>query len=322
MKTLNLTSKLMGIAAGAAMALTAGIASADSYPSKPISLVVPFGAGGGSDTAARIYQKAFQDNDLLGQPMTVFNVPGAGGSVGARQVKDTDADGYTFLLIHIALLTRQAAELIDFGYQDFELVAGTEVNSSVLVVREDSPYKTLDDLIAAAKAKPESIVFGVNLGANKHMQGIQVEEAAGVKFRFAQIGGDSKNVSALRGGHIEVTTLSIGSYKKLGEGFRALAYYGKERLEGVDIPTFKEQGHDISYTVQNWWFAPKGTPQAAIDHFAGAIKAASETDYVKETFAGRNSPTQYVDGQAFADLVAATYAKVEPLAKIAAQAKK
>lgn len=321
MKSFNLIPKFASIVAGVAMVLTAGIASAEDYPSKPISLVVPFGAGGGSDTAARIYQKAIQDNDLLGQPLTVFNVPGAGGSIGARQVKDAEADGYTFLLIHIALLTRQAAELIDFGYQDFELVAGTEVNSSVLVVREDSPYNSLGDLIAAAKAKPESIVFGVNLGANKHMQGIQVEQAADVKFRFAQIGGDAKNVSALRGGHIEVTTLSIGSFKKLGEGFRALAYYGEERLDGVDIPTFIEQGHDISYIVQNWWFAPKGTPQAAIDHFAAALKAASETDYVKETFAARNSPTQYVDGQEFSDLVAATYSKVEPLAQIAAQAK-
>lgn len=319
MKPTNLARKFTGLLAGAVMALAGGIASADDYPSKPISLIVPFGAGGGSDTSARIYQKTFQDNDLLGQPLTVFNVPGAGGSVGARQVKDADPDGYTFLLIHMALLTRQGAGLIDFGYQDFELVAGTEVNNSVLVVRKDSPYQTLADLVEGAKANPDTIVFGVNMGANKHMEGLLIEEHAGVDFRFAQIGGDAKNVTALQGGHIDVTSLSIGSFTKLGEDFRALAIYSAERRDGVDIPTFKEQGYDITYTVQNWWFAPKDTPQQAIDHFAAALKAAGETKYAMEAFAGRNSKTVFSSGQEFADLVAAAYTQVKPLAQIAAQ---
>ena len=102
------------IAGAIAVTATAGAAQAE-WPVKPIKLVVPFGAGGGSDTSARIYQKAIQDNKILSQPLTVINVPGAGGSIGARQVKDAKADGYTFLLIHVALLSRQAAGLIDFG---------------------------------------------------------------------------------------------------------------------------------------------------------------------------------------------------------------
>lgn len=319
MKPTNLARKFTGILAGTMMALAGGVASADDYPSKPISLIVPFGAGGGSDTSARIYQKAFQDNDLLGQPLTVFNVPGAGGSVGARQVKDADPDGYTFLLIHMALLTRQGAGLIDFGYQDFDPVAGTEVNNSVLVVHKDSPYQTLADLVDGAKANPDTIVFGVNMGANKHMEGLLIEEHAGVDFRFAQIGGDAKNVTALQGGHIGVTTLSIGSFKKLGDEFRALAIYSAERREGLDIPTFIEQGYDITYTNQNWWFAPKGTPQDAIDAFAGALEAAGKTTYVQETFAGRNSVIDFISGDAFAERVDAAFAQVEPLAQIAAQ---
>lgn len=142
---------------------------------------------------------------------------------------------------------------------------------------------------------------------------------SGVDFRFAQIGGDAKNVTALQGGHIDVTSLSIGSFTKLGEDFRALAIYSAERRDGVDIPTFKEQGYDITYTVQNWWFAPKDTPQQAIDHFAAALKAAGETKYAMEAFAGRNSKTVFSSGQEFADLVAAAYTQVKPLAQIAAQ---
>ena len=311
------------IAGAIAVTATAGAAQAE-WPVKPIKLVVPFGAGGGSDTSARIYQKAIQDNKILSQPLTVINVPGAGGSIGARQVKDAKADGYTFLLIHVALLSRQAAGLIDFGYQDFELIAGTEVNNSVLAVPANSRFKTLADLVAEGKSSPNKIVFGVNLGANKHMEGILLEQKSGSKFRFAQIGGDAKNVAALKGGIIDVAPLSVGSFNSLGGGsFRALAIYAPKRHPNAkDIPTFVEQGYDVTYTVQNFWFAPKGTPKEAINGFAAALKKAGETSYAKTSFAKRNSATQYVTGGAFAKLVSSTYKQIEPLAQIAAKAKK
>ena len=128
------------------LALASGQVAAE-YPDRPIQVVVPAKAGGGSDTLARMFQKAFKENKLLGTPMAIVNVPGAGLSIGSRRVKDAKPDGYTFLLTHVALLSRQASGLSDFGYKDFAPVAQTVGFCVVASVKSDSPYKTLSDLL-------------------------------------------------------------------------------------------------------------------------------------------------------------------------------
>ena len=171
---------------------------AQAWPQKPVKIIVPFGPGGTTDVFGRLIQRAVQEQNLLTQPMTIINV-GGHFSVGSIQAKNTEADGYTFLLIHLALLS---GEIVDPGrnlsYRDFEPVALTGGFCLHHIVHEDSPYKTIQDLIAAAKAKPRSVVFGVNIGALNHMGGGYLERAADVKFRFAQIGGGAENFAAIK----------------------------------------------------------------------------------------------------------------------------
>ncbi|MFC1820488.1 tripartite tricarboxylate transporter substrate-binding protein, partial [Thermodesulfobacteriota bacterium] len=168
-------------------------------------MVVPAKAGGASDNLARMFQKVFKEHKLLGTPMVIVNVPGAGLSIGSRRVKDSEPDGYTFLLTHIALLSRQAAGLDDFGYKDFEPVAQTVGFCSVISVKEDGPYQKLPDLLKAAKEKPDTIIFGANLGALNHMAGLTLQASnPGSAFRFVQIGGGAQNFAALKGGHTTV----------------------------------------------------------------------------------------------------------------------
>ena len=208
-----------------------GEAVGDIYPAKPIQVVVPFGAGGGSDSLARGFQQLFDSQDLLEQPLIIVNVPGAGGSVGSRRVKDASADGYEILFNHIALLAGQAGNRVDFGYGDFEPVAATGLQAQVIFVAEDAPWNTLGEFLAYAKDNPEGINFGVNMGGINHVAGLMLADAADVNFNFVQIGGGADNFAAIKGGHVHCSVFSgaeIVNNKQ--QGLKPLATYKSEEI--------------------------------------------------------------------------------------------
>ena len=289
-----------------------------AFPDKPIKIIVPFGAGGNTDGLARMFQKAIQDEKLLDQPLVIVNVKGAGGSIGARRAKDAKPDGHTLLLMHIALLSGQASGLIDFGYKDFEPIAATADSCLVTATMNDSKWATLPDLLADAKANPDTVIHGANLGAVNHMAGLMMEGASpGSKFRFVQIGGGAANFKALKGGHTNVAHITLAEWSNFrAGGVKALAYLTKERHpDAPDLPTAKELGFDVDFCLQNWWFAPKGTPRAAIDYMAGVLEKAMATDYVKKVMKDRmNSPT-FLGPDDLAKKLDADYAMIEPVAK-------
>ncbi len=289
-----------------------------NYPNKPVTVIVPAAAGGSSDRLARMFQKAFKENNLLDVPMVIINVPGAGLSIGSRRVKDSKPDGYTFLLTHIALLSRQAAGLDDFGYRDFEPVAQTVGFCSVMSVKDDGPYQTLPDLLKAAKEKPDSIIFGANLGALNHMAGLTLQASSpGAAFRFVQIGGGSKNFAALKGRHTTVTHFGAPLYNKFRTGgIKGLAILADQRHPLLpDLPTARELGYDAIFQIANFWLAPKGTPQYAIDYFANALEKALQTGNVKKIIENDFSTPSFLKGQAFKDKLRADYDKIRPIAQ-------
>ena len=298
-----------------AFSLNPGLAA---YPEKPIKVIVPAKAGGASDNLARMFDKAFKDHNLLSKPLVIVNVPGAGLSIGSRRVKDAKPDGYTFLVTHIALLSRQAAGLDDFGYKDFEPVAQTVGFCSVISVKDDGPYQTLPDLLQAAKEKPDSIIFGANLGALNHMAGLTLQASSPDSvFRFVQIGGGAKNYAALKGEHITVTHFGAPLYNKFKSGgINGLAILADQRHPRLpDLPTAKELGYKTNFCIQNFWFAPKGTPKYAIDHFANALEKALQTDYVKKIIENGFSTPSFLKGQEFKNKLEVDYSKISPIAK-------
>lgn len=293
-----------------------------AFPEKPIKVIVPFGAGGNTDGLARMFQKSLQEEKLLEQPLVIINVPGAGGSIGARRVKDAEPDGYTLLLMHIALLSGEASGLIDFGYKDFEPVAATADSCIVSTVMEDAPWKTLPELLAAAREKPDTIIHGANLGAVNHMAGLMLEEASpGSKFRFVQIGGGAANFKAMKGGHTQVAHFTLAEWASFrAGGVKALAYMYPERHPDVpDLPTAKELGYDIEFCLQNWWFAPKGTPRAAIDHLAAALQKSMASDYVKKIMSERYNAPTFLGPDELAVKLDKDYAMIAPVAVKAKQ---
>ncbi len=293
------------------------IAAAQAWPDKPLKVVVPFGPGGTSDLLARLLQKTIEDEKLLPKPMAIVNVTGH-FSMGAQQVKNATPDGTNFLVLHLALLS---GEVVDPGkgvsYRDFEPVAMTGGFCLHHIVREDAPWKNIGDLVSAAKAKPRTILFGVNIGALNHLGGGFLEQATGAKFRFVQIGGGSENYAALKGSQIQTSMLSSAEYSNFkAGGLRSLGYTGPSRLESEpSVATTKELGLGYEFCINNYWFAPKGTPKVAIDGMANALEKAMASSALKKVQAERASTTEFLKGDAFKKHLDDSYKAIEPIAK-------
>jgi putative tricarboxylic transport membrane protein len=314
------------IATIAAAVLSGGALASpvQAWPEKPIKVIVPFAPGGTSDQVARIFQRAIQENKLLAQPITVVNI-GGHFSVGSRQAMEAPPDGYTLLLIHIALMGGEGSGVMNFGYRNFEPVASTSEFCLTPVVRNDSPYKTLRDLLTAARDKPDSILFGVNIGAINHMAGLQLQGTVpGAQFRYVQVGGGAENFRAVLGGHTNAGILSGAEYVSFkASGIRALGYTGPRRHPGIaDVPTVKEQGFDVEFCVANWWFAPKGTPREAVDGMATALEKAMQTDYIKKELDNRLFDPRFLRGEPLRQVLDETYKRIEPVARQAVPEKK
>ncbi|MGI9525429.1 MAG: Bug family tripartite tricarboxylate transporter substrate binding protein [Hyphomicrobiaceae bacterium] len=319
---------IRAIATALALTLPVVATAQTAWPEKPIKVVVPFKAGGTSDQTARIFQAAIKENNLLPKPITIINV-GGHYSIGSRQVMEAAPDGHSFLLIHIALMGGEGSGAMNFGWRNFEPVAATGEFCVLPMVRKDSGITSVKDLLEKAKAKPDSLIFGANLGAINHMAGIMMEQASpGTKFRFVQIGGGTANFTALTGAQTNTTVLSSAEVIKftlLPDGspnpeseIAPLAYTGSKRIpELKHLPTMKELGYDVDFCIKSWWFAPKGTPREAVAGFANALRKAADTTRVKDFWKKRVFTHVVLTGDAFAKDLSETWKRIEPIAKLA-----
>jgi len=260
------------------------------YPEKPITLVIPFAPGGESDFFGRELQKAIRDHQLLPQDIVIQNVKGAGATIGSGRVRRADNDGYTMLLLHEALITAQSSGKVSYGPEDFEPIAATGKLNMVIAVHKDSPYQTLTDLMKAAKAKPNKLVFAANLNAPVHYAGLILESnEPGAAFVYTQIGGGANRFEALIGGHAAVSAFSMGEFMDYrSAGLRALAISAAARHpELPNVMTAVEQGYDFVHANMHFWWFPKGTDQAKIDYMATVISKAMATEQVHQALAKR-----------------------------------
>jgi tripartite-type tricarboxylate transporter receptor subunit TctC len=277
------------------MAAGLGLAGCDSppgdasgYPNRPLKVYVPFAAGGGSDTFARIIQKAISEHNLLPQPVAIVNLEGAGGTIGSRRVKDAKPDGYSILHLHEGIMTAHAMGRVSFGSESFVPIAATGENGLVLTVSSDSPHASLSDLLARAKAQPNTVAYAANLGAASHYAGLLLEHASpGATFRYVHYGGGEARFTAIKGGHIDVSLFSIEEYQRFRSiGLRALAFFGHERHPALpDVPSTYEQGVPVAFSNVDYWWAPLGTPADRISVLADALEAAMQTPQVRQRLA-------------------------------------
>ncbi len=271
---------LLTAAVLAAGAIAFAPAMAGEYPDKPIKLVVPSGAGGSTDTAARIMAINIQDH--IGQPIIVVNKKGASGGIGINYALKAKPDGYLLMEGMIGGHVLHPAMNTSTGYTpaDYTPIAMTQMNPNVLVVRADSPYKSLKDLLAGIKANPGKLKFSHAGAGSIHFFGIHL------LLKKANLGNDSAVAVPYKGGKKSMAGLLRGEadfhqtnlvsaidFIKAGK-VRALAVTTKKRLKGFpDVPTYAEQGYpEVDIFGWRGVIGPKGLPQPIVDKWAKAVQ--------------------------------------------------
>jgi tripartite-type tricarboxylate transporter receptor subunit TctC len=279
-------SKLMAqslIASVAVVASFATAATAADFPSKPISVIVPYGAGGGTDTTGRFLAK--EAEKYLSQPIAVINRSGGSGTVGTAEAAAAKADGYTLYFgASDALVTSPHSLNVPYTVDDFRGIVGVSYAPSSIAVRTDSPWETLEDLLAEAGTDTIVDRGHSGVGGVHHTLLKSLFLDSGVKFRDIPFQGGSKAIAAIRGGHVDLIGGTPGSMVpsiEAGET-RLLAVSSEERLDSFpDVPTFKEKGLDIVATVEWYLLAPKDTPDDVVAVLEEAFLKAANSDEFK-----------------------------------------
>jgi tripartite-type tricarboxylate transporter receptor subunit TctC len=293
-------------AALATLAVAIAAHAQSDYPNRTVTMIVPFPPGGVADITARPVAEAM--GRYLKQAVVVENRAGAGGGVGMQYVSHAKPDGYTVLLALSSISIIPEADKVlgrDPMYQLNQLVpiARFTADPTVLAVRADSPWKSVKDLVAAAKSAPGAIPYGSsgNYGT-MHVPMEMLSSAAGVKMLHVPFTGAGPAVIALLGGQVDA--LSTGPSSVMGHlkggKVRVLATWGESRHPALpDVPTLKELGYDAQFSQWTGLFVPAGTPEPVITKLREASKFAVEDSSFQGALAKVETPIQYLDQPRF-----------------------
>jgi len=286
------------------------------YPKKPVKIIVPWDAGGVSDTRVRI--AAAYAEKVLGQPFAIENIGGASGTVGTRKGLDAAADGYTIISIDDATFASIVTGVADFNVDDFTYICALFDVPSVIAVRSDAPWKTFNELIEDAKRRPGEINWAISVGNKSHFLPKRIEKLTGAQFNLASHQGDSKRQAALLGGHVDVTMSYVPAgkdYMEAGE-FRLLAVTSAERHPAVpDVPTLKEQGIDIVDSMIGGYAAPKGLSEDIVKVLEKAFEEASKDPELKEKLDALTLDIKFMDSQSYKKYVDEEFERLKEMAK-------
>jgi tripartite-type tricarboxylate transporter receptor subunit TctC len=283
--------RIFALAVCSLVAAAPSIASAQDYPSRPITLVVPYAAGGGNDVIARIVAERMSAN--LGQPIVIENRGGAGGTIATRQVAKAEPDGYT-LLIATSSLAINPSLYPNIGYdprKDFAPVGLIASSSNVVLVHPSMPGKSIAELIALAKREDGKLTFAsTGTGSSVHLAAELFAGMAGVKITHVPYKGSGPALNDLIGGHVSMmfsTMASAAGLVKDGSKVRALAVTGAKRSELFPgLPTVAEAGLPGYEAVLHYGIvAPAGTPRPMIEKLNAALNTALASDEVKRRLA-------------------------------------
>lgn len=271
--------------------------SVDSYPSKPVNVVIAYKAGGGTDVGARILMAEAQKN--FPQPFVIVNKPGADGEIGYTELLASKPDGYTIGFINLpTFVSLPLQRQTKYKIEDIEPIMNHVYDPGVLAVRSDSEFKNISEFVEYAKANPSALTISNNgTGASNHIGAADFAKTAGIEVTHVPFGGSSDMIAALRGGHVNATVAKISEVANLvksGE-VRLLASFTEERLNGFeDVPTLKESGYPVLFGSARAIVAPKGTPKEIINKLHDVLKAALESPENIEKSQNTNLPLKYM----------------------------
>lgn len=289
---------LLLVAGGAGIAFSAG-----SFPEKPVTLVVAYSAGGGSDILARTIAAGVDKEKLLPKPLVVENKPGGSGGIGYGYVASKKKDPYFVCTITPSFLTTPLISDTKFSLKDFTPIAHLAFDEFTLIVNANSKYKSVKEVIADAKANPKKITMGgTALGGADSVAYYLIEKAAGVQFNYIVFNGGGEVNAALLGGHVDMALSNPGESLELYKAgkVRILGVFSEKRLVGVpDIPTLKEQGLNVVYVQNRGLVAPAEIPPDARKVLEQTFYKYTQTEGFKKYCRDGMLTEAWMDGATF-----------------------
>ena len=299
----------------------------DAYPSRPVTLIVPFPPGGVADITGRPTAIALEK--VLKQPVVLANRPGAGGAVGNSLVANAKPDGYTLLMALSSIsVIPEADKLFDrkpaYTLDQLIPLALISADPTILVVHPSLPVKSLKELIALARSKSGQLSYSTSgIYGALHMPMEMFLHAAKLKMRAVHTTGGGPAITILLGGHVEMTAggpAAIAGHVKAGR-LRTIVSWGAKRLEAFpQLPTFKELGYDIEYYIWAGMFAPRGTPEPVMKTLRDAVRKAVDDADFKAMMVKIDSPIQYLDAPEFGKYLAADATRLAAAVKAVGRA--
>lgn len=289
-----------------ALALPLGVSAQEPFPTRPISLVVPYPPGGAADLTARPLVPALER--ALKQPVVIVNKAGAAGAVGMQSVAVAKPDGYTVMLTVLTISTIPEVDALfgrtpAFSRDQFVPIARVNADPTLLIVSAERPWKTMGELVEDAKKRVGEIIFSsAGPYSPSHMATEMFAHAAGIKLRHLPTTGGGPAMTAVLGGHAGLSALSTGAVTpqvRSGKA-RALAATGARRLAAFpDVPTLKELGYDVEIYLWTGLFAPRGVPAHVLKIFRDATRQAVQDPDFKTATEKMQMPTAYQDADEF-----------------------
>jgi tripartite-type tricarboxylate transporter receptor subunit TctC len=312
-------SRLTGVALLAALAWSSGAQA--QYPNKPITMIIAYAPGGGTDLVGRLiapYIEKYLGNDAR---IIVSNKGGAGGGIGFAEIAKAAPDGYTIGFLNTPnLISIPIERQSSFHWKDYDLIGNLIDDPGAFTVNSKSEFKTLKDLAAYAKANPGKVTVGsTGVGSDDHLAMLFFEKAAGVKLTHVPYKGSGETRAAVVSGQLVVGAINVGealAYMKGGSPMRMLGQMSLKRtVLAPNTPTFAEQGYNIESASLRGLAAPKGLPPEIREKLVKAVaQAAADPEYIKkagELFA----PIRYLAPAEYAKELAATENMLQKLWK-------
>ncbi len=292
-----------------AIIMAAGAAHAE-YPEKPISVIVGYSAGGGTDVMARTTAPFIEKYLGEGTSIVVKNMPGASGQIGITEVANSDPDGYTLGTFNLpGMMARTLDREADYDRDSFTYLGNVVNDPNVIVTAKNSGLDTVDKLIAAAQENPAAITVGMSsLGGDDHFMLIKLQNATDTEFTIVPFPGSAPARTALMGGHVAMGILNISEVANFQDELNVLGVALEERSEfAPELPTLAEQGLNIVNGSMRGIVAPKGLPEDIEAQLTAAFDQLADDQEFIDAMKATANPVQVVTGDDFKALTDELY---------------
>lgn len=307
---------VLAISTMALVGFIAPTASAANIPCSTAKLIVPWGAGGGTHVLFTIFEKTIQQLDVTPK-IKVVTIPGQGGNKGAKEAYKSKPNGCTLFAIHQSAFTSYLNGRIKFHYDGFEMVSMLTDTPDIIGASGSAPWNSYAEFQKGVLAAPGTINTGATFGSTSQFSWLILESKTGMKFKYVPYDGTRQRMTALLSGAITLGGLNVASGRKYIESgeLKAYAIMAEKRDPALpDLPTLKEQGVDMVFSLIRGIVAPKGTSKEVIDHWAGIFKKAAEDEGLKKQMVTKGTGVNWVGPEDYHEWAEETYEEYEKVA--------